>query len=237
MHRLVLMALAALLVFALPLSAPAQPGKLVQTITFTDYEEGSIEDWLAIKGFALEQDAKRRNRIDFDVTEQGLVLDTKRKSLGIMPNETVNLHEFSFIEVDWGVDKQPAGASYEQKVRNEAIMLFVFMGDERQPSGSMFIPDSPYFVGLFLCSGDDRKDHPYVGAYFKKGGRYVCVDKPDAGELVTSRFDLMRAYRDYFDKEEDDDPGISGIALGLDTKKASDDGSARAFIREIRLYR
>ena len=79
--------------------------------------------------------------------------------------------------------------------------------------------------------------HPYVGAYFKKGGRYVCTDRPSKGKLVTSRFNLMGAYRKFFDKEKDDDPAISGIALGLDTKKAKDRGRSSAFIREIRFYR
>ena len=56
----------------------------------------------------------------------------------------------------------------------------------------MFIPDSPYFVGLFLCYGDDRINYPYVGSYFKKGGRYVCSDSPSEGELGMSRPMLKR---------------------------------------------
>jgi len=111
------------------------------------------------------------------------------------------------------------------------------MGDERQPSGSVFIPNSPYFIGLFLCHGDDKVNHPYVGAHFKKGGRYVCGDSPAEGELVTTRFNLLEGYRSYFDKEGDDDPAVSGIALTLDTKKADGGGKASAFVREIRFYR
>ena len=116
-------------------------------------------------------------------------------------------------------------------------MVVFFMGDERQSSGSMFIPNSPYFVGLFLCHGNDRLNHPYVGAYFKKAGRYVCSGRPTIGELVTSRFNLLTAYRSYFDKEGDDDPTISGIALTVDTQKARNGGEASTFIREIRIYR
>ena len=121
-------------------------------------------------------------------------------------------------------------------MRNEAIMVLIFMGDERQPSGSLFIPNSPYFVGLYLCHGDDRINHPYVGSYFKKSGRYVCGDSPTIGEMVTTRFNLLEAYRSYFDKERDDDPAISGIAIALDTKKAGEGGKSSAFIREIRFY-
>ncbi len=117
----------------------AGDGKLVYLVRFTDYEQGPIDDWLLGKGFKFEEDAKRRNRIDFDVGPNGLVLDAKRRAFGIMPNESVNVPEFTFIEIDWGVNKHPPGASYEQGVRNEAIMVVVFMGDENQPSGSLFI--------------------------------------------------------------------------------------------------
>ncbi len=221
--------------FVTPLRA--NDGKLVHVVRFTDYEAGSIEDWLQGKGFQFEQDARKRNYVDLDVDDRGLVIDAKRRAFGILPNESVNVPEFSHIEIDWGVDDFAEGASYEQGVRNEALMVMVFMGDERTPSGSMFIPDSPYFVGLYLCHGDDRIGHPYLGKYFKKGGRFVCGERPAAGEMVTTRFDLLEAYRRYFDKERDDDPGISGLALALDTKKAGDKGRSSAFIREIRFYR
>jgi len=226
------------LLFAGLANAPtsANDGKLVHVLRFTDYEQGSIYDWLQGKGFQFKQDAKRRHRLDLDVGSSGLVLEAKQRALGIMPNESVNVPTFTHIEIDWGVNKFPAGASYEQGVRNEALMVIVFMGDERRPSGSMFIPDSPYFVGLFLCHGDDKMNHPYVGAYFKKGGRYVCTNRPTEGEIVTSRFNLLEAYRAYFDKEQDDDPAVSGLALALDTKKADEGGRSSAFILEIRFF-
>jgi hypothetical protein len=221
------------------ISLPVMSGeeKIVRIIYFDDYEVGSEEDWLKQKGFEFEQDAHYRNRVSLAIDDHRLTLEAKRRSYGIMPNETVNISEFSYVEVDWGVNRFPTGASYEQNVRNEAIMLMIFMGDEKKPSGSIFIPDSPYFIGLYLCHGDDRINYPYIGAYFKKTGRYVCVDRPETGETVTTRFNLLEGYRDYFDKERDDDPGISGIALALDTKKAGDGGRSSAFIREIRFYR
>jgi len=227
------------LMACLSLVGPAQAAEKepVYSVTFSDYRDGSLEEWLAAKGFQFEQDAKRRDRIDLEFDDKKLILITRRKALGLLPNESVNLSDFSAIEIDWGVNKHPEGASYEQGVRNEAIMVIVFMGDERLPSGSLFIPDSPYFIGLFICSGDDRIGHPYVGKYFKKSGRYVCVDKPRSGALATSRFSLISGYREFFDKEKDDDPGISGIAVAVDTKKAGDGGAASAFIREIRFYK
>ena len=223
-HATLLASLLQVVLVGVPVHAAEE--KLVQIVRFTDYEIGSIDDWLRGKGFQFERDLRRRDRVDFDIEFDRLVIEANRKSFGMMPNESINLPDFTNVEIDWGVNKHPAGASYEQGVRNEAIMAIIFMGDERQPSGSMFIPDSPYFVGLFLCSGDDRVAHAYVGSYFKKSGRYVCVNTPELGELVTSRFNLLEAYRNYFDKELDDDPGISGLAIALDTKKAKDGKSS-----------
>ena len=217
-------------------SALADSTKPIYVVRFDDYQEGSEEDWLLGKGFQFEQDAKRRDRIGLEVGDGRLVIEAKRPAFGIMPNETVNVPDFTYVEIDWGVDQFPEGASYEQGVRNEALMVVFFLGDERQPSGALFIPDSPYFIALFLCHGDDRVDHPYVGSYYQKSGRYVCLARPKPGEMVTSRFNLREAYRSYFDKENDDDPAISGIALALDTKKAEGGGKTSAFIKEIRFF-
>ncbi len=220
----------------LPSAAHAEAAKLVHVIRFHDYATGSVEDWLQAKGFQFKHDMRKRNFIDLDVTDDSLLIEAKRRAMGVMVNETVNVSEFSHIEIDWGVNVFPEGASYEQGVRNEAVMVLVFMGDERLPSGSIFIPDTPYFIGLFLCHGDDRINHPYQGAYFKKSGRFVCTDRPAEGETVTSRFDLLEGYRSFFDKERDDDPGISGLVIALDTKKASNRGQSSAFVKEIRIY-
>ena len=64
----------------------------------------------------------------------------------------------------------------------------------------------------------------------------MCTGKPTAGERVTSRFNLLEAYRTYFDTDRHDDPAVSAVALSLDTQKAEGGGKAAASIREIRFY-
>ncbi len=103
------------ILIAVLIADPAWAGgdKLVHVVRFTDYELGSVEDWLRSKGFQFKEDARRRNHIDLDVGEKGLTLEAKRRAFGIMPNESVNVPEFTYVEIDWGVNKFPDGASYE----------------------------------------------------------------------------------------------------------------------------
>ena len=111
----------------------------IHVIKFHDYETGSEEDWLIGKGFEFRRDMQRRDRIDLEIESEGLKIEAKRRAFGMMLNEAANISEFSRIEIDWGVYRFPDGSSYEQGVRNEALMLIVFMGDERLPSGSALI--------------------------------------------------------------------------------------------------
>ena len=58
-------------------------------------------------------------------------------------------------------------------------MLYIFFGTEKISSGHMLIPNSPYFIALFLCQ-DEQIDFPYKGRYFHASGRFVCLSKTQA---------------------------------------------------------
>ncbi|MGH6932235.1 MAG: hypothetical protein ACREEE_07350, partial [Dongiaceae bacterium] len=124
----------------------------------------------------------------------------------------------------------PQGVSYDKGIRSEPIMVYTFFGKKRISSGSLLVPDSPYFIGLFLCEAG-RIDHPYTGRYFKAGGRYVCINVVKAGERVVSEFDLGKAAKKYFKLSEI--PPISGFAIGIDTNNAKGGGTAKSYIRKI----
>jgi hypothetical protein len=109
-------------------------------------------------------------------------------------------------------------------------MLYVFFGKERIPSGHVLIPNSPYFIGLFLCD-DDQVNFPYKGQYFHTGGRFVCLGKPKQNQTIVSEFDLDAAFKSYFGKHST--PGVTGIGLGVDTSSAGRNGTAGAFIKSI----
>ncbi len=81
---------------------PVRAAKLVHVVRFTDYELGPVKDWLQGKGFQFKEDMRRRDYIDLDVGERGLVLEAKRRAFGFMPNESVNVPECTYVEIDWG---------------------------------------------------------------------------------------------------------------------------------------
>jgi hypothetical protein len=197
---------------------------------FSDYEEGPIEEWLEGKGFELKEAAKDRKKLDLDVDEGALFLEAKKPLLALIVKESVDLGEYSRVKIEWGVVKYPKGASYEGEAKNEAILVLVFFGDEEISSGHFAIPDSPYFIGLFLGK-HDRLNKPYKGNYYHEGGRFVCLGNPKPGETVISEFDLADAFKKYFQKDEV--PDISGVAIEVDTTSSADDGRAVAFIHSI----
>lgn len=91
------------------------------------------------------------------------------------------------------------------------------------------IPDLPYFLSLFLSEADEI-NLPYKGRYFHAGGRYVCVGNPGLKETVISEFNLVRAFRIYYEKEA---PAISGLCLEVDTTTSGGEGKAEAYIKRI----
>ena len=103
-------------------------------------------------------------------------------------------------------------------------------GKKKVSSGSILVPDSPYFIGLFLCE-HGRTDHPYTGRFFKAGGRYVCVSHAKVGEKVISEFDLGKAAEAYFKLHEV--PPISGFAIAIDTDNAKGGATAKSWVRKI----
>lgn len=199
-------------------------------IDFSDYKEGSIDEWLEKKGFKFERGATDRKKLDFDVSENGLILEAKKRLRGYLVNEKVDLEEYSSVRIEWGIIKYPEGASYEKKVNNDALLVMIFFGYDKISSGCFAIPNCPYFIGLFL-SKEDEVNKAYKGRYFRKGGRFVCVGNPEPGETVISEFDLITAFQKYFEKDEV--PLISGIVIEVDTSNSAGGGVAAAYIKRI----
>jgi Protein of unknown function (DUF3047) len=214
------------------LAPPAGHGwqEVAWRIDFSDYAGGPIEEWLQAKGFRFEQGAEDRELLELSIREGALVLEAKGPVRGFLVKEDVQLEKFSKIRIHWGIIKYPKDASYERHVNNEALMLYIFFGQDKLSSGHFAIPALPYFIGLFLGQ-EEPVNTAYQGRYFHKGGRFVCVGNPKPNETLISEFDLIAAFQTYFEK--DDVPMISGITLGIDTFHSGDGGKATAYIHRI----
>jgi hypothetical protein len=203
---------------------------IARVIDFTDYPGGSMEAWLHTKGFELEHGAEDPAALALSHHAGALVLEAKQPVRGFLVNSQFMLAGVSTIRITWGVIKYPTGASYERKVNNEALMVYISFGEADVASGHVLIPARPYFIGLFLGQ-EDQLDTPYQGRYFHEGGRFVCLGHPPPHDTVTSEFDLRTAFQTYFHKA--DVPMISGISLGVDTFASGEGGTAAAYIHRI----
>ncbi len=226
--------LALLIAFALHLIGIrpvwAEPNDPMLRVDFSGYTGGSVEDWMKSKNYQFESDAKKPDRLGLSIKDGVLSFEAKRSMSGLILNDNINIEPVRKVRITWGVSRYPKDASYAAKVNNEPLMLYFFFGKEKLASGHLLIPDSPYFIGLFLCQ-DEEVNQPYKGRYFHAGGRFVCLGKPAPGQMVTSEFDLDGAFKRYFNK--DHTPSLTGISFGIDTSKSGDNGQAGAFIKSI----
>jgi len=223
------------IVFVLIYSLTVPTGNAVEVkrdfvLDFSGYNGGLVDDWLRAWHFTFEKDAKNHRLLRLTVANNTLRLEAKGHLTGFLLNDAINVERVRSIRVSWGIIQYPVDVSYQNKVNNEALMIYFFFGTEKISSGHMLIPNSPYFIGLFLCQ-DEQVDFPYQGRYFHTGGRFVCLGKPKPNETVVSEFDLDAAFKKYFDKNRT--PGITEIGFGIDTSKAGGGGAAEAFIKSI----
>jgi hypothetical protein len=213
---------------------PADRGVPTSTwvIDFAEYAGGPIEAWLHTKGFQLEHGAEDPASLALSHHAGALVFEAKQPVRGFLVNDQVKLEHVSTIRITWGIIKYPKDASYERKVNNEALMVYISFGQDEVPSGHVLIPARPYFIGVFLGQ-EEQLNTPYQGKFFRGGGRFVCVGHPQPYDTVVSEFDLRTAFQTYFDQA--DVPMISAISLGVDTFTSGEGGTAAAYIHRIEL--
>jgi hypothetical protein len=219
------------------LGAPSLFGddKAVITIDFSRTGETPTYRWLEERDFKLQKHATDPDKIEFYHTETALHIVAKKPAFGMAVHEG-DVPGVRSMRLHWGVSEFPEGASYQHGVDNEAIMVYVFFGHKKMPSGELLVPNSPYFIGFYLCQpGTDATEQPYVGHHYKKTGRYICVDHPPKGEAVATHIDLAQEFRNSFGL--DDVPTVSGISIEVDTTDAENDGHAAAFLQKMEFFR
>jgi hypothetical protein len=206
-------------------------GDTVMSIDFAGEATIPTQRWLGDRGFELKRHAKDPDKIELFHREQVLHIVAKAPAFGMLAHE-MDVAGAKRLRLHWGVSDYPEGVSYQHGVDNEAIMVYVFFGNKKMPSGEFLIPDSPYFIGFYLCQpGTDQTEQPYAGHHYLKTGRFICVDHPPEGEAAVSEVDLDEEFSKSFGISAA--PFVSGISIEVDTTDADNDGHAAAFLRRI----
>ena len=179
-------------------------------------------------GFTFEKAMDNNDKISLSGKQNRLQIDAKKPAFGLIIDKSLNLVDREIIEIEWGVNQYPQGANWDESLNREAIMIMLFFGDP-QKADRIYLPDSPYFIGLFLCE-NDKQESPYIGNNYKETGRFVCLGNPKPGEAVRSTFNFSKAYMEWFGMSEV--PPVTGIAIEVDTTDLAD-GKSSAFIKQI----
>lgn len=223
------MAVMAILLVAAPAWSDGEgEGEVVHSIDFTAPTNGDAMPWLR-DHFELRRSA---DDLSAEFTDRGLVLSTGENITGLFVKE-LNLSGAERVRVRWGVDRYPEGANWEQSTYRVPIAIMVSFGDTDIASGSLFVPNTPYFISLFL-SKNAEPDTGYTANYYHKGGRYFCDPcHPPTGDVVTTTFNLTKTFKRTFDKQAV--PPITGFSFQMNTDDTS--GGARAFIEQVEFLR
>ncbi len=204
--------------------------QVIYKIDFTNIRQ-EPSSWLRSQGFSLEKEADKPSFITIDASEKGLLLNIKKPAMGMFVKDDLYLENVTFVRIEWGVDVYPVGASWEKGVNREPLMISLSFGGKVN-ADRFFLPDIPYFIGMFLCQ-DEPILKPYIGNSYRRTGRYICLDRPEPGITIISFFEVGSAFQQWFNKKNT--PPITGLVINVDTSGLAN-GKAEAHLRKISFY-
>lgn len=205
-------------------------GKVLYSIDFTKQKDGDALNWLTSQGFEFLLDMKA---ISLKFSNGALVIESTKKQAGLMG---IKFPEGKYLEnignavIEWGVDRFPKGADWENNNNRVAIGALFLLGTKRFPSGRPLLAQPvPYFIGPFI--GEKEKiGKRYLGMLYKEAGRYYCVSNK-SGSTVITNFNINQKFYEEFKKKT---PPITAFGLQMNTKNT--EGGAKAFIKRITFY-
>jgi len=190
--------------------------------------------WLQQNGFVLKKGAADRGNFKLSFAQDGLMVQADKPALGLIVKDGLQVKNFKHMVIKWGVINYPPGANWDKEVHNEPLMVYVFFGDQRYSSDSMFIPNSPPFIGFYLGK-QDKVGRYRTGRHFTTGGRYVCLANPPAGRVVMSDINLVEAFKKAFGDSIAMPSYISGISIESDTSDLVSSSRSVSFIKSIEI--
>lgn len=199
--------------------------EVLYSIDFTQVRDGKAEQWIKDNDFSYELDA---DELDLYFKNGALVISNREEVNGLIGKE-VQIENAKRLRIEWGVNKYPKGADWENELYRDAVMIILSFGKEKISSGSFIIPNMPYFIGYFL-SEKEKEGKAYTGSYFKKGGRYYCIPcGVETKKTVITEVNFDAQFKEQFKKSTV--PAITAIAIESDARDM--DGGSEAFIRKI----
>lgn len=216
------------------IAIPVHAGtKLIHSIDFSKQPEGNAIPWFEKRGYLLKLDAYD---LDLSFKNSQLNIETTDEKTGIVGLQLKPdnfLQNVRFIEIEWGVVRQPKGADWENGNNRVPIALMFFFGTEKISSGLPFgINSAPYFLSPFIGL-NEQSGKVYTGKLYKEGGRYICVAVTrGSDEVIKSRVKVDPRFLKLFSKDQI--PPITGVAFQMNTLDT--EGGAHAFIRKIDFY-
>lgn len=199
--------------------------RIVASIDFTHQDSGDAMPWLREQGFEFHLSA---DQINPQFRDNRLMLETSGQYAGLI-SKPVNIDDVDRVRITWGVSKYPEGADWEAGIYRVPIAVMLSFGEETVDSGSLLMPDTPYFVGLFLGE-HEQEGRAYTAQYYREAGRYFCQPcSPEPGKLVTTEFDFDRALKRNFNISS----GLPVTSVGIQMNTNDTRGGAQAFVKKI----
>jgi hypothetical protein len=202
-------------------------GRVLYRVDFSTQPDGDAGAWLQRQGFAFHLKAHELA----PRFEQGrLVLETATEAAGGFVRK-LSVPGARRLRVRWGVDRYPQGADWAKGVYRVPIAIMVSFGEDKMASGSLFVPNAPYFLSVFL-GAREQEGRAYTARYYHKGGRYFCQPcGVPPGQTVVTEFDLATHFTEQF--RHPVLPPVSSIGVQMNTTDTT--GGARAFLMYIEL--
>jgi hypothetical protein len=196
-------------------------------VDFSTQPDGDAVAWLKRQGFEFHL---RAHALAPRFERGRLVLETATETAGGFVQK-LNVPHVRRLRVRWGVDRYPQGADWTKGIYRVPIAVMVSFGEDKIDSGSLFIPNAPYFLSVFLGE-HEQEGRAYTARYYKKGGRYFCQPcGVPPGQTVVTEFDLETHFTEQFQQRVL--PSVSSVSFQMNTTDTT--GGARAFLINIEL--
>ena len=201
--------------------------RVLYRVDFSTQPDGDAVAWLKRQGFEFHL---RAHELAPRFEQGRLVLETATETAGVFVQK-LNVPGVRRLRVRWGVDRYPQGADWAKGVYRVPIAVMVSFGEDKIDSGSLFIPNAPYFLSVFL-GAHEQEGRAYTARYYKKGGRYFCQPcGVTPGQTVVTEFDLETHFTEQFQQRVL--PSVSSVSVQMNTTDTT--GGARAFLMSIEL--